>query len=78
VRQKHGGTQHHKGGVLVSAFSSASAAATSAAFSPLHVIFVVDMAGDSPIIVPALRATTMISPAAGGKACTVVVDPAKI
>ena len=57
MRQKHGGTQHHKGGVLVSAFSSASAAATSAAFSPLHVVFVVDMAGDSPIIVPARSAT---------------------
>ena len=55
MRQKHGGTQHHKWGVLVSAFSSASAAATSAAFSPLHVVFIVDMAGDSPIIVPALK-----------------------
>ena len=55
MRQKHGGTQHHNWGVLVSAFNSASAAATSAAFSPLHVVFVVDMAGDSPIIVPALR-----------------------
>ena len=58
MRQKHGGTQHHKWRVLVSALSSASAAATSAAFSPLHVVLVVDMAGDSPIIVPALKLLT--------------------